>query len=215
MLYFGSTSLERGDDPPPRQRTKKTVKGPLKTLRLPQLCKLEDISSVLIVRQQSPWNKYRPVLTCEIAGKVIMATHRSNPSRLQAVREYPKNDAESLIQRFGCLHHANILSSRDCYIDSNSLYAFVDDLPLTLGNLVSAPDIYPTEVEIAAIMLQVRHLMSFRADDLTTKILDGLCYLGNFGLWHQSLSCRQILLGVDGKIKIGWLVLRFDEEIHR
>ncbi|OJJ78986.1 uncharacterized protein ASPGLDRAFT_1090590 [Aspergillus glaucus CBS 516.65] len=120
----------------------------------------------------------------------VMSTQRSNPSRVQAVREYPKSGAENLIQRFNCFQHANILSSRDCYIDSNHLYAFVDDFPLTLGNLVSAPGIYPTEVEMAAIMSQ---------------ILDDLCYLGSFGLSHPSLSCREILLGIDGRIKIACL----------
>ncbi|OQD78084.1 hypothetical protein PENANT_c090G02272 [Penicillium antarcticum] len=63
-------------------------------------------------------------------------------------------DAERLIERFGCLDHANILSSRDCYIDSNSLYILVDDLSLTMWDLISSPDIYPTEVELAAIMSQ-------------------------------------------------------------
>lgn len=204
MLYFDSKSSEMIDGPPPRQHTRKTIQGTPKTLCLPQLCKLGGISSVLVVRQQSPWTKYRPALTCDIAGKVIIATHRSNPSRLQAVREYSKIDAESLIQRFGCLYHANILSSRDCYMDSTSMYAFVDDLPLTLGNLVSSLCIYPTEVELAAIMSQVRHLVSFLADNLTDKVLNGLCYLGSFGLSHRSLSCREILLGMNGEIKIGW-----------
>jgi hypothetical protein len=196
---------------PPHRHTKKTIHGPPKTLRLPQLCKLRgNISSVLIVRQESPWNKYRPALLCDIAGEVIIATHRSNPSRLQAVREYPKADAEKLIQRFGYLDHANSLSSRDCYIDSNSIYVFVDDLPLTMWNVVSSPDIYPTEVELAAIMSQVRLIMSTFSDNLTKKVLDGLCYLRRFGLSHGSLSCREILLGTDGRVKIGWSLDYFE-----
>jgi serine/threonine protein kinase len=35
------------------------------------------------------------------------------------------------------------------------------------------------------------------------QILDGLCYLNDIGLEHQSLTCRNILLGLDGVIKIG------------
>lgn len=156
MLPFNLRDSGKREDLTPRHHIKRTINGPPKALHLPQLCKLDEASSVLLIRQQSPWNKYKPVLKCDIAGKVIIATQRSNPSRVQAVREYPKSGAEKLIQRFNCLRHANILSSRDCYIDSNHLYAFVDDFPLTLGNLVSAPGIYPTEVEMAAIMSQVR-----------------------------------------------------------
>jgi hypothetical protein len=197
-------SLGKRNCPPRHQHMKKSIEGPLRTLRLPQLCRLGgDISSVLIVRQESPWNKYRPALLCDIAGEVIIATHRSNPSRLRAVREYPKADAERLIQRFGCLDHANILSSRDCYIDANSVYFFVEDLPLTLWNVVSSPDIYPTELELAAIMSQVSLIVSIFVDKLTDKILDGLCYLSSFGLTHQSLSCGGILLGTNGRVKIG------------
>lgn len=199
-----SKSLGKRNCPPSHQHLKKSIEGPPKTLRLPQLCKLGgDISSVLIVRQESPWNKYRPALLCDIAGEVIIATHRSNPSRLRAVREYPKADAERLIQRFGCLDHANILSSRDCYIDANSMYFFVEDLPLTLWNVVSSPDIYPTELELAAIMSQVSLIVSIFVDELTDKVLDGLCYLSGFGLTHQTLSCGKILLGTNGRIKIG------------
>ncbi|CAG7970983.1 unnamed protein product [Penicillium salamii] len=154
MLPFNLRDSGKRENPTPRQHIKRTINGPPKALHLPQLCKLDGASSVLLIRQQSPWNKYKPVLKCDIAGKVIIATQRSNPSRVQAVREYSKSGAENLIQRFNCLRHANILSSRDCYIDSNHLYAFVDDFPLTLGNLVSAPGLYPTEVEMAAIMSQ-------------------------------------------------------------
>ena len=35
------------------------------------------------------------------------------------------------------------------------------------------------------------------------QILAGLEFLGNFGLAHQSLPCNEILLGLDGMIKIG------------
>lgn len=38
---------------------------------------------------------------------------------------------------------------------------------------------------------------------MTMQILDGLCYLNETGLEHQSLTCRNILLGLDGVIKIG------------
>ncbi|KAJ5558920.1 hypothetical protein N7535_009206 [Penicillium sp. DV-2018c] len=164
--------------PPRHQHMKKSIEGPLRTLRLPQLCRLGGY----IFGADS--------LLCDIAGEVIIATLRSNPSRLQAVREYPKTDAERLIQRFGCLDHTNILSSRDCYIDANSIYVFVDDFPLTLRNVVSSPDIYPTELELAAIMSQ---------------ILDGLCYLSSFGLTHQTLSCGGILLDTNGRVKIACL----------
>ena len=38
---------------------------------------------------------------------------------------------------------------------------------------------------------------------LTFQILDGMCYLAASGLSHQALVCSNILLGLDGIIKIG------------
>ncbi|KAI2791739.1 hypothetical protein POX_c04616 [Penicillium oxalicum] len=122
--------------------------------------------------------------------KVIIASRRSNRSRLQAIRQYSESDAKRLIQRFECLDHANVLSARDCYLDGLSLYALVKDLPLTLQHLVSCPRIYPTELELGSIMSQ---------------ILAGLHCLSTVGLFHESLSCREILLGLDGMVKIACL----------
>ncbi|KAI2787064.1 hypothetical protein POX_f07420 [Penicillium oxalicum] len=127
---------------------------------------------------------------CGADCKVIIASRRSNRSRLQAIRQYSGSDAKSLIQRFECLDHANVLSARDCYLDGPSLYALVEDLPLTLQHLVSCPRIYPTELELGSIMSQ---------------ILAGLRYLSTVGLSHESLSCREILLGLDGMVKIACL----------
>lgn len=143
-------------------------------------------------------------MTCDIGGKVIIASHRSNPSRLQAIREYPRSDTQRLIERFERLNHANILFVRDCYIDGNSLYAFVDDLPCSLDHLVSCHNIYPTEVELGSILSQV-HSPHSPPQTFTNdcEILDGMQYLCSFELSHRFLSCNGILLGLDGTIKIG------------
>ena len=139
-------------------RTGRVIKGSPKTLCLPTLCKLDDLSGVLIVRQECPWDTYRPGMRCDIAGKVIIASRRSNRSRVQAIRQYSESDAKGLIQRFERLDHANVLLTRDCYLYGPFLYALVEDLPLTLEHLVSCPRIYPTEQELGSIMFQVRRL---------------------------------------------------------
>ncbi|KAJ5643561.1 uncharacterized protein N7484_006068 [Penicillium longicatenatum] len=70
------------------------------------------------------------------------------------------------------------------------MYALVDDLPLTLGHLVGCRFLYPTDIELA---LMVWHILS------------GLCYLNQLGFEHQSLSCQNILWGLDGVVKIASL----------
>ncbi|KAF4772556.1 hypothetical protein HAV15_012181 [Penicillium sp. str.  len=166
----------------PRRRSRsKVVTGLPKSLCLPRLCGLENIASVLIVRQESPWDTYRKVITYEVAGKVTIATRRTRPSRMVAIRSYRKENARRLIYRFGRLEHMNVLSLYECYMHEDLAFFLVDDLPLTLAHVVAFP-----------------------------SILDGARYLALSGLAHKYLACDDILLGIDGVIKIACLDLCVD-----
>ncbi|KAF2995767.1 hypothetical protein E8E15_000049 [Penicillium rubens] len=170
-----------------RTRMPKIVTGSPKSLCLPHLLELDDISAALIVRQESPWDTYLPAITYDIAGPVVIAARRTRPSRVVALRKYQRQDAKRLIDRFGRLEHANILCVRECYIDGHSMFALGDDLPLTLAHIVSCVGLYPTEVQLGSILSQT---------------LDGAWYLAASGLSHPSFSCCKILLGLDGIVKI-------------
>jgi hypothetical protein len=137
----------------------KVVTGPPKTLYLPRLCNTDDMGSVLIVRRESPWDTYHPVVTYDGAGKVTIATRCSRPSRMVAIRKYPKQDTRRLIGRFGRLQHRNVLSLLECYLDVDFAYFLVDDLALTLGHLIACPTIRPAEFELGCIMVQVGGLL--------------------------------------------------------
>lgn len=150
-----SSSKARKSGSPLQCQDSKIIHGPPKSLCLPRICELESTSPVLLVRQESPWDTYRRALTCDIAGQVFIAARRSRPSRVVAIRQYPRGDAVRLIHVFGQLAHANVLSVRECYIYQDSIYALVDDYPLTIAHLVSCEGLYPTEVELSSIMFQV------------------------------------------------------------
>ncbi|KAJ5938486.1 hypothetical protein N7466_001620 [Penicillium verhagenii] len=172
---------------PVHHHSQKAVTGPIKSLCLPRLHSLDDIRSALIVRHESPWDTYQQAISYDIAGEVVIASRRTRPSRVVAIRKYNRQDARSLIDRFGRLEHVNILLFYECYIDGDFAFFLVADLPLTLGDVVACSDLYPTEAELGSIMFQ---------------ILEGMCYLAAFRLVHQSLVCSNILLGLDGIIKI-------------
>lgn len=138
-----------------RTRMPKIVTGPPKSLCLPHLLELDDISAALIVRQESPWDTYLPAITYDIAGPVIIAARRTRPSRVVAFRKFRRQDAKRLVDRFGRLSHTNIVCVRECYIDGPSMFALGDDLPLTLAHIVSCVDLYPTEVQLGSILSQV------------------------------------------------------------
>ena len=38
---------------------------------------------------------------------------------------------------------------------------------------------------------------------MSQQLLNGLCFLMSVGLTHRSLSCHEILLGLNGTVKVG------------
>ncbi|CRG88241.1 hypothetical protein PISL3812_05269 [Talaromyces islandicus] len=82
----------------------------------------------------------------------------------------------------------------ECFHTEGSIYALCEDLPITLEDVVAC-DAFLNEARLAAILKQV---------------LDGLSYLMAEGFEHGSLKCSNILMGMDGTVRIGCL-----EAIHR
>ncbi|KAL4862078.1 hypothetical protein BDV12DRAFT_190663 [Aspergillus spectabilis] len=168
------------------------VRGPLKSLGLTQIVDSEDpLSHKLVVRDtESPWDTFQSICSCQLAGTVIVATRRSRPSQVKAIRKYSGKEADRVLQWFRIIRHPNILSAQECYRIEGALYAVVDDLPLTLEHLVSLCNIYPTEEQLSIIVKQ---------------ILSGLSCLASASLEHNALICSNILLGIDGLVKISAL----------
>jgi hypothetical protein len=144
------------------KKTTKVIRGGPKNFGLAQISENHRGSHPCIVRYESPWDTYRGAISCIIAGKVTIATHRSNPSRVIAFREYNKKDVGQMVELYDRLHHQNILSAQECFINEGSMFALVDDLPLTLEHLVGCRTLYPSECELASMVWQVCHLLYFK-----------------------------------------------------
>lgn len=121
-------------------RSQKTVTGPIKGLCLPRLQNLDTITSVLIVRHESPWDTYQQAISYHSAEDVTIAFRRTRPRRMVAIRKYHREDARGLIDQFGRLEHVNILTFYECYLDGDSAFFLVADLPLTLAHVVACSD---------------------------------------------------------------------------
>lgn len=108
----------------------------------------------LVIRKESPWTTLEGRFTCDLAGPVSIAVHRTDPSRILAVRAFSKKNAGKLLQILQQSQHSNIHFAREIFNHNGVMYAIVDDLPLTLENLV-ASDAYPSELQLASILAQV------------------------------------------------------------
>ncbi|KAL6229358.1 hypothetical protein BDW75DRAFT_235262 [Aspergillus navahoensis] len=105
----GKDNAAKGTD---LNRPRKIIKGPLKTLGLPQVVNSDSCATIILREQESPWDTFQPVFSCKLAGKVTTAVQKSRPYRLKAIREHPPE-----------------------------LFALVEYCPLTLEHLVSlSPD---------------------------------------------------------------------------
>jgi hypothetical protein len=134
----------------------KVIQGPPKALGLLQV--LDPGSSTsppLIVREkESPWDTFKPVFSCKLAGTVIIAVHRTRPSQLEAIRAYSPERADEVLRVFQVTRHENVLSAKECYKNGDELFVLVDDLPLTLEHLAN---LHPDQHQVASVMFQVRH----------------------------------------------------------
>ena len=148
-------------------RTAKVVTGPPKILCLPRLLAISDLDSAFLVRHECPWDTYQEIFQRDIAGKVIGARRRTHRSRIVAIRKYQKQDARRLIDRFGHLEHFNMLRLHECYLDGDSGFFLVDDLPFTLRHISDSPRVHLDENKLSAILSQVCLSMLLMSRDLS------------------------------------------------
>ncbi|KAJ5178972.1 hypothetical protein N7492_002182 [Penicillium capsulatum] len=159
-----STELESASNSkrkasPRNDHVRKVLGGGPKGFGLTQVC--ESTSRRLIVREESPWDTYRRKLRCDLAGEVIIAARCYRPSQIVAIREYTNEDVTKMRRLYEILDHDNVLTARECFLNEGCMYALVNDLPLTLEQLVGCRSLYPTEAELASIAWQVLALNTF------------------------------------------------------
>jgi hypothetical protein len=133
---------------PIREPSRKVIKGQPKSLGLPQVVNSGGRS--LIVRDESPWDTFKEVFSCDLAGTVSMVVHRSRPSQVMAIRNFP-GDANTMLQRFRDIQHINIILAKEYYRYQNSLYGLFEDRLLTLEHLVAC-GVHLSEAQLASIL---------------------------------------------------------------
>lgn len=152
---------------PERGRARKILKGHPKPLKLPTIVESGGLGPS--VQNCNPWDIYKVIFTCDLAGQVAISENRDQGSNVVAIRTSAKASGEDLLEKYNCLHHINIISASECFKNDGLFHFIVDDLPVTLEHLV-ASDAYPSEVQLASILKQVsfRNLVS-KSDMIFTR----------------------------------------------
>lgn len=115
----------------------------------------------------SPWDGYRKVLDVEHLDNSITVAERKAPhSGLVAIKAFPSATAEKALERHQRAKHEKIVDVLDAFTTDTFLYIVLEHLPISLLQIVEGAK-YPNELQLAAILKQVRLLMSGAVHSLT------------------------------------------------
>ncbi|KAL4861198.1 hypothetical protein BDV12DRAFT_208300 [Aspergillus spectabilis] len=146
-----------------------------------------------VIRRGSPWDALKDLFTCDLAGPVSVAVHEKDPSMVIAVRAFSKENADIWLQVLQQTQHPNVISAREIFMDHDMTYFIVDDVPLTLEHLVAC-DIFPSEVQLASILVQ--HCIGRQPNQSQTQTLRALANITMF-LMQKYLKPDGVI-GIDG-----------------
>lgn len=207
-LQPGSRPIKRAATPSPSEPSGKVIRGSAKNLALQGAGRLENtIGSDGFVRDESPWDTFKLYYECDLAGNVAVCVRSSDCRAARAIRRYPSVDADRILRILRSISHKNVVSTWECFRTSDSLYTLGKFDPLTLDHVVACKA-FPNQVELAAIMSQVRcSIILANGHQVANRFqfLDGLSYLAAQNFHHPLLDCSSILMSLEGEVKIGKL----------
>jgi hypothetical protein len=152
-------------------------------------------------KRESPWDSFREDFELHLDGFVTIASQRAPPHDLVIVKLLKGPGVD---EKFGMLQRVrgrNFHAVLDCFSFEDCRYVVFEHVPISLSHVAKSPP-YLSELELAAILAQVRpHTAQDTYTDLL-QLLDGLAYLASEGLKHGSLKCTNVLLSAEGEVKI-------------
>lgn len=176
QIYIDIPETEESDPsastPVPRHTESQPLLTPKLTKGLKQLSKQDPSKNVLrdhgrdnhqgeglavhspVIQRGCPWDTLKDLFTCDLAGPVTLAVHKQNPRKVIAVRSFSRDKADKWLDVLQRTKHPNVICARQIFKDHGTTYSIFDDLPLTLEHVVAC-DIFPSELQLASILIQV------------------------------------------------------------
>ncbi|PGG99689.1 hypothetical protein AJ80_09303 [Polytolypa hystricis UAMH7299] len=169
---------------------RKIMRGPVKDLVLGEASQSGGaLGDTFIIRRESPWETFKKIYECELAGRFDVAIPHVRPERLVAIRTIRAENIDRMLHLYQRIQHPNILCPQECFLHEGSAFALHDDIPISLDHIIAC-EAYLDEVELATILVQ---------------ILDGLLYLTDQRIEHRRLSSSNVLVTGRGEVKIAGL----------
>lgn len=155
----------------------------------------------VMTKYESPWKTFQKVYDLKLKDFTTVAARIFPPCELVTVKlfEKPADGGLDMLQQ---IRHENFVTFLESYQFEECSYSIFEHVAISLVQIVTSPP-YPTELQLAAIIGQVRCDIQGFTGYLLKQVLNGLAYLDSKGYLHGSLACANILLSAAGVIKIG------------
>ncbi|KAH7111053.1 kinase-like domain-containing protein [Dendryphion nanum] len=140
-----------------------------------------------MTKEGPPWRSYERIyqLRLGVGDHIHVAERKSPPFDIVTIRSWSGPHIEDKLHVLQRIRHPNFVSAFDAFRFEQSLYIVFEHMPISLQHVAGNP--YINELRLASILGQ---------------ILEGLAYLETKGLEHGSLTCSNVLINLDGYVKI-------------
>lgn len=115
-------------------------------------------------KNESPWQSFQKVYELKLDGFIVVAIRKSPSCELVTVKSFVGSDSDKKVKRLQQTQHQNFVSFLEAFHSEGSVYVVLDYVPISLAHLVTSPA-YPTESQLAAILGQVRYIISFLMEE--------------------------------------------------
>ena len=108
-------TTKRKDFSTSKKPSRKAIEGRDKDL---VLCDIVEAGkrpyNSLVVRRESPWETYRKIYDCKLAGPITVVVHHVRPRKVIALRTFSK-DIHQILEKVQHLRHENVVSALECF----------------------------------------------------------------------------------------------------
>lgn len=153
------------------------------------------------IKDESPWKRFQRVYELKFNEFTTIATRKVSPCEVVIVKDFQILNGTKKLDMLRHIRHENFVAFLESFQFQGRHYAVLEHVSISLAQIAASPP-YPTELQLAAIIGQVRLHSDVHNPYSSIQILNGLAYLASKKLTHGTLACSNILLSVQGIVKI-------------
>lgn len=110
------------------------------------------------IKNESPWHSLQKVYELKFDGYIAVAVRKPPSCELVTVKNFLGSDSDKKVKRLQQTQHQNFVAFLEAFHFEGAVHVVLDYIPISLAHLVASPA-YPSELQLAAILGQVSHIL--------------------------------------------------------